>query len=559
MLPWLFLASLVALGLGYRIYGSFLSRRFDLDDANPVPSETMRDGIDYVPTRAPVLFGHHFSSIAGAGPVVGPIIAGLAFGWLPAIIWIVIGSIFIGGVHDFSALVASIRHRARSIAEIANIHMSRTGYLLFLVFIWLTLVYVLIVFLDLTSTTFVGDGGVATSSIAFIFLALVLGVLLVRCRAPLGRTTAVFILFLLAALWLGTRFPAALPALGGDAKRSWDILLLVYCALASVTPVWILLQPRDYLSSFLLYGAILGGLVGILAGGATVTYPAFNGFETRIGPLFPILFVTIACGACSGFHSLVASGTSSKQLRRETDARRIGYGAMIVEGVLGVIALATVMMLDRSTGLADTQPTAVFAAGMGHFLSALGVPGEMGAHFGFLALSTFLLTTLDSCTRIARYIFQELTGLAGTSGRLAGTLVSLVLPAVFVFVTLKDPEGNPIPAWQAIWPVFGATNQLLAGLALVVVTLWLRQSGKRALFAFLPMIFMVLMTLWAIAMFVFSGGTAPVVRVISVLLLVLAILLVVQASRAFRKPAGPAPSPEDRPKPAPERGPTRVC
>jgi carbon starvation protein len=542
LLAWFFLVALAALGLGYRIYGAFLSRRFDLNDANPVPSETMRDGIDYVPTRAPVLFGHHFSSIAGAGPVVGPIIAGLAFGWLPAILWIVIGSIFIGGVHDFSALVASIRHRGRSIAEIANIHMSRAGYLLFLVFIWLTLVYVLIVFLDLTSATFTADGGVATSSIAFIILALLLGVLLVRFRAPLGRTTAVFIPLLLAALWLGTRVPAALPPIGGDAKRSWDLVLLAYCAVASIAPVWILLQPRDYLSSFLLYGAVAGGLVGILAGGAEVVYPAFTGFETRIGPLFPILFVTIACGACSGFHSLVASGTSSKQLKRETDARRIGYGAMIVEGVLAVIALGTVMMQGRAAGLASTPPTAVFATGMGRFLSAIGIPAEMGTHFGYLALSTFLLTTLDTCTRIARYIFQELFGLSGALGRFAGTFVSLLLPAVFVFVSLRDSEGNPIPAWQAIWPVFGATNQLLAGLALVVVTLWLRRSGKKALFTFVPTVFMVVMTLWAIAMLVLSDKTAPIVRTVSVVLFSLAVVLVIQAVRAFRKPAAPQPS-----------------
>lgn len=539
MLAWFFLVALAALALGYRIYGAFLSRRFDLNDANPVPSETMRDGIDYVPTRAPVLFGHHFSSIAGAGPVVGPIIAGLAFGWLPAVLWIVIGSIFIGGVHDLSALVASIRHRARSIAEIANIHMSRAGYLLFLIFIWLTLVYVLIVFLDLTSATFAEDGGVATSSIVFIFLALLLGLLLVRFRAPLGRTTALFLPLLAGALWLGTIVPASLPPIGGDAKRSWDLVLLVYCAVASIAPVWILLQPRDYLSSFLLYGAVAGGVVGILAGGAEIAYPAFTAFETRIGPLFPILFVTIACGACSGFHSLVASGTSSKQLRRETDARRIGYGAMIVEGVLAVIALGTVMMLGREAGLDSAPPTAVFAGGMGRFLSAIGVPAEMGTHFGFLALSTFLLTTLDTCTRIARYIFQELFGLSGAFGRFAGTFVSLLLPAVFVFVSLRDAEGNPVPAWQAIWPVFGATNQLLAGLALVVVTLWLRRSGKKALFTFFPTIFMVVMTLWAIAMLVLSGKTAPIVRAVSVVLFALAVLLVIQAARAFRKPAPP--------------------
>lgn len=497
----------------------------------------MRDGVDYVPTRAPVLFGHHFSSIAGAGPIVGPIIAGLAFGWGPAIVWIVLGSIFIGGVHDFASLVASIRHRARSIAEIANIHMSRTGYILFLIFIWLALVYVLIVFLDLTSTTFAADGGVATSSILFIFLAVALGVALRRFRTRLGPTTAVFILLLFGALLLGVRFPTALPALGGSDKRSWDVILLAYCFVASITPVWALLQPRDYLSSFLLYGSIAGGFVGILIGGVPVTYPAFLGFHAKIGPLFPILFITVACGACSGFHSIVASGTSSKQLRRETDARRIGYGAMLVEGVLAVIALAAVMVLAPGASLAGTNPMAVFAGGMGRFLGVLGIPESMGAHFGFLALSTFLLTTLDTCTRLSRYIFQELFRVSGPSARVAGTAVSLVLPTVFVFVTLTDAGGNPVPAWRAIWPVFGATNQLLAGLALLVVSLWLRRTGKRALFTLVPMVFMIGMTLWALGILIWSGDQTGVVRGIAVVLFLLALVLVFQAWRAFRRPA----------------------
>ncbi|MFH1277085.1 MAG: carbon starvation CstA family protein [Candidatus Eisenbacteria bacterium] len=541
MLPVVFGLAVFAFALAYRFYGAWLSRRFDLDDTRPTPSNTMGDGVDYVPTRAPVLFGHHFSSIAGAGPIVGPIIAGLAFGWVPALLWIVLGSIFIGGVHDFASMVASIRNRARSIAEIARLHMSRTGYILFLIFIWLALVYVLIVFLDLTSTTFAADGAVATSSLAFIGLAVLLGFALNRLRARLGPVTALFLVLLFGALVLGAKAPLSLPGIQGSPKRTWDLLLLAYCFVASVTPVWALLQPRDYLSSFLLYGSIVGGFVGILIGGIPVTYPAFTGLHAKIGPLFPILFITVACGACSGFHSIVASGTSSKQLAREGDAKRIGYGAMLVEGVLAVIALGAVMILAPGSSLAGTNPMAVFAGGMGRFLSAIGIPESMGAHFGFLALSTFLLTTLDTCTRISRYIFQELFGIPGAGGRAFGTAFSLALPLVFVFVALTDAEGNPVPAWRAIWPVFGATNQLLAGLALLVASLWLRRSGKKALFTLVPMVFMVVMTLWALGILILGGGQTGIVRAIAVVLFLLALVLVAQAWRAFRTPAPAAP------------------
>ncbi len=536
MLAGIFTFCLLCFIIAYRFYGAFLGRRFELDNRNKVPSETMYDGVDYVPTKTPLLLGHHFSSIAGAGPIVGPIIAGIAFGWLPAIIWVVIGSIFIGGVHDFGSLVASIRHKARSVAELVNIHMSRTGYILFLLFIWLAMIYVLIVFLDLTSGTFTADGGVASSSMLFILLAIVLGLLLYRGGAPLGRTTLVFIPLLAAALWAGPKMPLSPPPVAGEVKRFWDIVLLLYCLLASIVPVWALLQPRDFLSSFLLYASIVGGFAGILLGGLPVEYPAFTSLHAKIGPLFPILFITVACGACSGFHSIVASGTSSKQLRCERDATPIGYGSMLIEGVLAVIALATVMVLAPGTSLAGIHPTLVFADGMGRFLSVLGLPPGAGRHFGLLAVSTFLLTTLDTCTRLARYIFQEIFGFEGNRGRIAGTVASLALPAVFAFVTLTDAQGNVVPAWRAIWPVFGATNQLLAGLALLVITLWLRQKGRSVIFTFVPMVFMIAMTLWALVILIFSESATGVVRMTSAVLFVLALVLVIQAALAFRRP-----------------------
>ncbi len=545
MLAAVFIVSLIGFALAYRFYGSFLARRFDLDNANKVPSETMYDGVDYVPTKVPLLLGHHFSSIAGAGPIVGPIIAGLAFGWVPAILWVVLGSIFIGGVHDFGSLIASVRHKARSIAEIVNVHMSRTGYLLFLLFIWLAMVYVLIVFLDLTSSTFTTDGSVATSSSLFVLLAIVLGTLLYRTNIGLGRATVIFLPLLFAVLVIGYRFPMTAPALFGSEKKTWDLLLLGYCLVASIAPVWVLLQPRDFLSSFLLYGTILGGFVGILIGGVSVDYPAFTSFHAPIGPLFPILFITVACGACSGFHSIVASGTSSKQLRCERDAKPIGYGAMIIEGVLAVIALATVMILAPGTTLTNTNPTQVFAAGMGRFLGTVGIPEAAGVGFGLLAVSTFLLTTLDTCTRLSRYIFQEMFGVSGSLSRVLGSVASLALPLAFVFVTIRDASGAPVPVWRAIWPVFGATNQLLAGLALLVVSLWLKRSGKNAAFAFIPMVFMISMTLWALALLIVSGQTTGIVRGIAAVLFVLAAVLVTQAFRAFFSVVPPHQTPQE--------------
>ncbi len=539
MLAIIFIVCIAGFALAYRFYGSFLSRRFRLDNDNKVPSETMYDGVDYIPTKAPLLLGHHFSSIAGAGPIVGPIIAGLAFGWLPAILWVVIGSIFIGGVHDFGSLVASIRHKARSIAEIVNLHMSRTGYILFLLFIWLAMIYVLAVFLDLTSGTFAQDGGVATSSLLFIVLAIILGLVLNKGKVALGRATLLFVPLLIGVLLLGPKIPITPFAVAGSAKHTWDLVLLLYCLIASVVPVWALLQPRDFLSSFLLYGSILGGFLGIVFGGVSIDYPAFTSFDAKIGPLFPILFITVACGACSGFHSIVASGTSSKQLKCETDAKPIGYGAMLIEGVLAVIALATVMVLTPGADLTNSHPTIVFASGMGRFLSAVGLPPEAGFHFGLLAVSTFLLTTLDTCTRLSRYIFQEIFGVSGAVSRFAGTIASLALPALFVFVTLTDGNGNPIPVWRAIWPVFGATNQLLAGLALLVITLWLRQSGRPTMFTFVPMVFMIVMTLWALVLLVLSDQTSGIVRSISVVLFVLAAVLLTQAIAAFRRPPPP--------------------
>ncbi|MFA5101196.1 MAG: carbon starvation protein A [Candidatus Omnitrophota bacterium] len=527
MVTIIFVLACLILGLGYLKYGGFLSGFFKLDNRNPPPSKTMYDGVDYVPASSPVLFGHQFSSIAGAGPVLGPIIAGLAFGWLPVWLWIIIGSLLIGGVHDFSSLVISMRSRGRSIAEIARTYMSARAYRLMLAFIWLTLVYVLTVFTDLTAATFKADGGVATSSILFIGLAVGFGISLYRLKIPLHWATGIFVSLVFFCVWLGQQIPLNnIPALFGDTAKTWDIVLIVYCFISSVAPVWILLQPRDYLSSFLLYGSILGGFLGIVFGGFSLKYPAFIGWTSPdIGPMFPLLFVTVACGAISGFHSIVASGTTSKQIKKESHALRIGYGAMLVEAFVAVIALAVIMMTDINDPVLNKAPLAIYGAGMAKFFSLFGVPAEYGNSFGILALSTFILTTLDTATRLARYIFQEFFNWEGKNTRYLATAATLCLPALFVLIQLKDPAGNIVPAWKIIWPVFGATNQLLAGLALMVVAVWLKKNGKPVWFVVLPMIFMLAMTSWALVIVVLQHKFSLVGAIGGILLLLACFLI----------------------------------
>jgi carbon starvation protein len=538
MLVFIFLVAFIAFLMAYKIYGKFLDRKFDVRCDRPTPSHTEYDGIDRVPTKAPVLLGHHFSSIAGAGPIVGPIIAGIAFGWLPALLWIVLGSIFIGGVHDYSSLMASIRHKAKSIGEIARIYMTPLSYKIFLIFIWLALVYILIVFVDLTSAGFTTSPSVGTSSIFFILLAIVFGLFVNRMRMNFKLATFIFVPLVFFGIYFGHLFPvdnSILPPILGETKRTWNVLLLIYCFVASVTPVWILLQPRDYLSSFLLYASLIGAFIGILIGGFEIRYPMFTTWsDIQRGTLFPILFITIACGACSGFHSIVASGTTSKQLNNECDARPIGYGAMLIEGLVAVISLFTVVMVFSNNEILKSNPLEIYGNGLGSFLEILGFPYAIGKSFGILAVSTFLLTTLDTSTRVGRYIFEEFFDMKGKNARITATATTLTLPLAFNFMVLRDVNGNVIPAWQAIWPVFGATNQLLAGLALLVVFVWLKKKGKNTIFVVMPMLFMLSMTLWALVQLIYQSGFT-IIGIISFILLCLSIMLIVEATRTLMK------------------------
>lgn len=554
MLTTVFLASLLWFLAAYLGYGRRLRRWFGLDDTRATPAVTLNDGVDYCPARAPVLFGHHFSSIAGAGPIVGPVLAGIWFGWGPTLAWILIGAVLVGGVHDLGALVASIRHRARSIAEVAREAISPAAWRLFLVFIWLALVLVLACFIDLTAKTFTArtdslDGGsVATSSLLYIGLALAFGMVVQRKKIPLLAATLIFVPLVFGGIWLGLRapVPAAALALGGmDAGTTYAVILVAYCFIASLAPVWVLLQPRDYLSSFLLAGCLLGGATGVVLGGHTIEYPAFVAFNTPQGPLFPMLFILVACGACSGFHSVVASGTTAKQLARENDALRIGYGAMLLEGVLAVLALATVMVAVRGSDTLGHSATVIFATGFGRFATALGIPVAVGTAFGLLAISTFLLTTLDTCTRLARFVLEEFFGSRTGLTRGVATAVTLALALALLNLEVSDAAGKPLPAYRVIWPLFGATNQLLGGLALLTITVWLRRSGRPAWFTAIPCAFMIVTTVCALVMksaaVVAAMGESGISTSLAfqagycLFLLVLAGFMVTESIRALRR------------------------
>ncbi len=534
------------LAAGYLLYGRLLGRWLGVDVDRPTPACTLRDGRDYVPARSGVLFGHHFSSIAGAGPIVGPVIATAAFGWLPAVVWVVFGAILIGGVQDFSSLVASLRHRARSVADIAREQISPLANRLFLVFAWFALVYVIVVFVDLTSETFVQDPGVASSSVMYIVLAVVLGLLLSRTGVSLGAAAAVLVPLVFAGIWLGQQLPVALPL--ADPGQGWDLLLLGYCLVASVLPVWMLLQPRDFLASFLLYACLAGGVagavlsLGALPEGVTPLPAVITLWDANLGLLFPAMFVTIACGACSGFHAMVSSGTTAKQLSSERHARPVAYGSMLLESILAILAIGTVCLVGLGAA-AGRPPTLVFAEGIGWLVSRFGLPAALGASFGALAISTFLLTTLDTCTRLGRYLLEELLGLErGRTGTVVlATIATLALPLVMTQVSLHLPDGSAAPAWRVVWPVFGATNQLLGALAMLVVASWLRNTGRRYAFVATPMLFMFAVTLVALGQLVWQYGPTTLVGGIAAALLALALVLLVEAvQKVFRLPPGRA-------------------
>ncbi|MFW6149435.1 MAG: carbon starvation protein A, partial [Atribacterota bacterium] len=523
----LLIIAVVAFVIAYKIYGDVLDRLVEIDEKAKTPAHTMTDGVDYVPAKAPVLLGHHFASIAGAGPITGPI-AAVVFGWFPCFLWIVLGSIFVGGVHDYFGLITSARHKGLSVGEIIGQYVGKNARTWFLLFAWLALVLVVAVFTILTASAFAANASVATAGFLMLLIAIGMGFAMYRMNISLPVVTVVGIILLFFAIWIGL----SAPFLFLD-QITWTWILIAYIILAAILPVWILLQPRDYLSSFLLYVALAGGFIGILVVRPTLVYPAYTSFKTGVGYLFPMLFVTIACGAVSGFHSLVASGTTSKQLDNEKDSRMVGYGSMLLEGVLAVIALGTAAILTKegmTTGLAEWGgAVGVFAHGLGRFMAGFGIPEETGIVFGSLTISAFLITSLDTATRLGRYCFEELTSekMPSISNRYVGTIITVIAGGGLALT------GQ----WTAIWPMFGSSNQLVAGLSLLGATAYLAHLGKSYKITYYPMLFMIIMTVVALINLVFTnfGKGNILLGSIAILLLILASFVVYEGLKALSK------------------------
>ncbi len=562
----LLLICVAVLALGYHFYGGWLCKQWGVgDDSNPTPAHSMRDGVDYVPAKAPVLMGHHFSSIAGAGPITGPIAASF-FGWLPVTLWVLVGGIFFGGVHDFGALVASLRHKGQSIGEIISANMSRRAKVLFTTFAYLTLILVVAAFAAIVSGTFgavykdgvldmaasASNASVAMVSLLFILVAIIFGFMVYQRNASFAVSSILGVLAIVLCMAIGMNWhPLYLPA------STWMIVVGVYITIASVTPVWILLQPRDYLSSFLLYSMLFIAFVGVIGAHPDIDpelFPAFTGFavETKAGMqyLFPILFTTVACGAISGFHSLVSSGTTSKQLNKESDAKPIAYGGMLLECVLAILTLCAIAYA-RTTGHTNGV-TDIFAGGISAMVAS--IPGFAGLEtilYTLLVLtySAFCLTSLDTATRLARFMFQEFWLEPGQTAAdiKEGWKKVMVNPYFATIVTVILGIMLGMNGFQKIWGLFGAANQLLAGLGLLAVCTWLGNIGKNNKMFLLPMGFMSVVTISSLGiiiknqMTVISAGGAdwgPYAQVIiGGLLIVLALELVAEGIAALRKQA----------------------
>ncbi|MBR1892759.1 MAG: carbon starvation protein A [Lachnospiraceae bacterium] len=555
----LLIISLVALACGYVFYGGWLCKKWGVGEGGETPAHKMEDGVDYVPAKAPILMGHHFSSIAGAGPITGPIGAA-AFGWIPCALWIILGGIFMGGVHDFGALVASLRHGGKSIGEIISANMSKRAKMLFLCFSYLTLILVVAAFASIVAGTFgtvVDENGVinqaasdshasvAMVSILFILIAIVFGVLVYRMHLPMIASSVVGIAAIVAIIAIGMNFhPIYL------STSTWMWIVGVYIIIASVTPVWILLQPRDYLSSFLLYA-----MLGVAFFAVVVAHPSMDSMQAASFAvegasgktfMFPVLFTTIACGAISGFHSLVSSGTTSKQLDKETDAKPIAYGSMLIECVLAILTLCAIAYAYKWNAAnpdnALTGATAIFGGGIAHMIDDV-IPGTYHILYTLLVLaySAFCLTSLDTATRLARFMFQEfwLDGQKGeTPQNVTGYKKVLSNPIFATLLTVVLGVLLGLNGYAKIWALFGSANQLLAAIGLLAIAAWLANAGKENKMLIIPMIFMMLVTISSLVIntknqfsAIAAGGAdwGPWAQaIIGILLIVLALALAVE-------------------------------
>ena len=560
--------AIAVLALGYIFYGSWLAKQWGVDPTKETPAHTSYDGVDFVPANPAVLMGHHFSSIAGAGPINGPIQAAV-FGWLPVLLWIVIGGIFFGAMHDFGALFASIRHNGGSIGEVIKANIGLRAQRLFIVFALLVLILVIASFTAVVAGTFAstadslitvgrancsGTASTATTSLLFIVIAIIFGFFVYRKNVPVGPATIIGIIGIVAITVAGLN-------IGFNAGRTfWVLFIAVYVTLASLLPVWILLQPRDYLSSFLLYGMMIIAFVGVFGSNMTVELPAVVGFKGLTGTnLFPVLFITVACGAVSGFHALIGSGTTAKQLNSEKDAKVIGYGAMIIESALAVVSLLAVGVLFKQTNIGGgdlfqlSAPPTIFAGGVATMVATMfgGVADFSNPIYDTvytlltLAVSVFALTSLDSGTRLARYLFAELLIPEGkTRDDLKGAAKFFATPIVSTLVMVIIGCGMGFMGLSQIWGVFGAANQLLAGIAMLAVAAWLANIGKNNKMFLFPMAFMLVATITSLIMTIIQKAKAVVAgapwgdwfqMIWSIGLVILAVVLVIEGVQVIFK------------------------
>ena len=540
--------ALVVLGGAYLLYGRYLQNKWGIDPKAKTPAYELEDGVDYVPADTNVVFGHQFASIAGAGPINGPIQAAI-FGWLPVMLWILIGGVFFGAVQDFAAMYASVKNKGRTIGYIIEEYIGKLGKKLFLLFCWLFCILVIAAFADVVAGTFNGftvdeagviskvtaNGAVATTSMLFILEAVVLGMILKYAKLNKWVNTAIAIVMLVAAVALGLKFPLYLD------RGIWHIIIFAYVMVACVVPVWALLQPRDYLNSYLLIFMILGAVVGVFVANPSCNLEAFNGFNVDGQYLFPILFVTIACGAVSGFHSLVSSGTASKQIKSEKSMLPVSYGAMLMESMLAIIALIAVASFGKGEAAAQglkTQPQ-IFAGAIANFLSVAGLPHDLVFTLINLAVSAFALTSLDSVARVGRLSFQEFfidddvdeknmsPFLKVVTNKYFATAITLVLAYLLAKV-----------GYAEIWPLFGSANQLLSVLALVACAVFLKKTKRQGAMLWIPMVFMMAVTFTALGMTIVKLSKAFVTTglslgntlqlIFAVLLLILGVIVAVQ-------------------------------
>jgi carbon starvation protein len=546
------LVAVVWIVLGYHWYGrrKIQHKLMAPLDKAPTPANTRRDGMDYSPAPMLVLFGHHFSSIAGAGPIVGPIIAVAAFGWGPSVLWLLLGGLFIGAVHDYLSLMISVRSGGSSIPDTADQYVSGRARLLFLVFVWLALILVIAVFAAFAAQIMVSKPEIVIPTFFLIPLAILFGLLLKRGSLPLSVNTVIAIAGLVLLIWLGYLFPISFsikgPILLLGIKLSaaqlvtsiWFILLMIYAVAASITPVWILLQPRDYISSWVLIIGVLLGLIGVVVTHPTMQAPFMTSFiNTKQGPMFPFLFIIIACGAVSGFHSIVAGGTTSKQLKKEKHALPVSYGAMLAETLIGIIsviiaggAIAWVGTKGLHGLLDSGSPLGVYGAGFGK-LTAFIFGDKIGALIGVTIINIFIMTTLDTSVRLTRFLTGEMMGKRLPRLRKNKLWVTLipVIPAFLLGISGK---------WKTIWPVFGSANQLVAALVLIIITAYLYSKGKAVRYTIWATVFMLITTVTALALlakkFLLSSSPNPVLGLLSIILIVLAILMVAEGIKFIK-------------------------